>query len=238
MTTKRSHAIWMLAGLLVLPAATAPAWAQRGPYERDGAFRLHLGAFRPDGDSEYWDDKADEFTGDIGDFENISFGGDYLLSLNRHIGLLFSGNFYSGDTTQSYRDFVDNRGDEIRHDTTLEIASLTAGVQFNLTGPDAPIIPYVGAGGGLYSWRLEEEGDFIDFHSPGRPVFFSNPESDGVTFGHYWLVGLEAPITPRISLFGEGRWTRAEDELEGDFEGFGDLDLSGREFVAGISWNL
>jgi hypothetical protein len=40
------------------------------------------------------------------------------------------------------------------------------------------------------------------------------------------------------ALFGEGRWTRAEDELEGDFENFGDIDLSGREFVAGISWNL
>jgi len=42
MTSKRSHAIWMLAGLLV---ASTPAWAQRGTYERDGAFRLHLGAF-------------------------------------------------------------------------------------------------------------------------------------------------------------------------------------------------
>ncbi len=235
MTIKRSHAIWMLAGLLVV---SAPAWAQRGSYERDGAFRLHLGSFRPDGDSEYWNDKAREFTGDMGDFENVSAGGDYLLSLNRHVGLLFSGNYYQGDTTQSYRDFVDNRGAEISHDTTLDVGSLTAGVVFSLTGPDAPIIPYVGAGGGLYSWRLEEKGDFIDFHSPHRDVFFSNPTSDGVTFGGYWMAGLEAPITPRLSLFGEGRWTRAKDTLEGDFKGFGDLDLSGREFVAGISWNL
>jgi hypothetical protein len=235
MTTKRSHAIWMLAGLLVL---SAPAWAQRGTYERDGAFRLHLGAFRPDGDSDYWNNKEQEFTGDIGDFENISFGGDYLLSLNRHLGLLFSGNYYQGDNTQSYRGFVDNRGDEIRHDTKLEIASLTAGVQISLTGPDAPIIPYVGAGGGFYSYSLEEKGDFIDFHSAHHDVFFSNPQTDGVAFGHYWLVGLEAPITPNLSLFGEGRWTRAKDELGDDFENFGDLDLSGREIVAGVSWNL
>lgn len=235
MTIKRSHAIWMLAGLLVV---SAPAWAQRGSYERDGAFRLHLGSFRPDADSEYWDDKAREFSGDAGDFENLSVGGDYLLSLSRHVGLLFSGSYYQGDTTQSYLDFVDNRGDEISHDTTLDIGSLTAGVVFSFTGPDAPVIPYVGAGGGFYSWRLEEDGDFIDFHSPRHDVFFSNPTADGVAFGGYWMVGLEAPITPRMSLYGEGRWTRAKDTLGGDFEGFGDLDLSGREFVAGISWNL
>src|SRR5688500_20272993 len=68
MTSKRSHAIWMLAGLLV---ASTPAWAQRGTYERDGAFRLHLGAFQPEGDSEYWDDKFEDFTGDIDEMEKI-----------------------------------------------------------------------------------------------------------------------------------------------------------------------
>lgn len=236
MTSKRSHAIWMLAGLLV---ASAPAWAQhRGTYERDGAFRLHVGDFQPEGDSEYWDDKFKDFTGGIDDFENVSFGADYLLSLNRNLGLLFSGNYYQGDRTQAYRDFVDNFGDDIRHDTTLEVTSLTAGLHFSFLGPDAPIIPYVGAGGGLYVWRLEEDGDFIDFGSVNDTIFSASLKSEGEAFGYYGLVGLEAPITNRISVFGEARWTRVDDELDGDFEGFGDIDLSGREFLAGISWNL
>ena len=235
MTSKRSHAIWILAGLLV---ASTPAWAQRGTYERDGAFRLHLGTFQPEGDSEYWDDKFADFTGEIDDFENVSFGADYLLSLNRNFGLLFSGNHYSGDQTQSYIDFVDNFGNDIRHDTTLEITSLTAGVQFSFLGPNAPVIPYVGAGGGLYLWTLQEDGDFIDFGPGDDEIFNALLESEGEAFGYYWLVGLEAPITNRISVFGEARWTRADDELDGDLENQGDIDLSGREFVAGISWNL
>lgn len=235
MKTKRSHAIWMMAGLLML---SAPAWAQRGSYERDGAFRFHLGYFQPDGDSEYWDDKEREFTGGIDDFEDGTFGADYLMSLNRHFGLHFSGNYYTGETTQAYRDFEDNFGDLIQHDTTLEIGSLSAGLYFSFTGPDAAIVPYVGAGVGVHSWRLEENGDFIDFGDSRREIFFSNPEDDGVAFGHYWLVGFEAPITPKLSLYGEGRWTRAEDELSGDFEDFGDIDLSGKEFIAGLSWNL
>lgn len=230
MTSKR--AIWILAGLLV---ASTPAWAQRGPYERDGAFRLHLGTFQPEGDSEYWDDVFDEFTGDIDEMENISVGADYLLSLNRNFGLLFSGNYYEGDQTQNYRDFVDNFGNEIRHDTTLQMTSLTAGLHFSLLGPDAPIIPYVGAGGGVYLWNLEEAGDFIDRNND---IFNATLESEGEAFGYYWQVGLEAPITHRMSVFGEAKWTRVDDELDGDLEGFGDIDLSGREFLAGISWTL
>lgn len=234
--TKRSRAIWVLAGLLL---ASAPAWAQpRGPYERDGAFRFHIGAFRPEGDSEYWDDKFNDFTGDIGDFENLSIGGDFLWSLNRNLGLLFSGYYYQGDTTQSYRDFEDNFGNRIRHDATLEITSFTGGILFSPLGPSAPIIPYVGVGGGIYLWRLEEDGDFIDFGTVNDEIFTALLESDGEAFGWYGLLGFEVPINPAISLFVEGRWTQADDELSGDFEGFGDIDLSGRQFLAGISWNM
>jgi opacity protein-like surface antigen len=240
MISNRARTVLVLAALLT---ASVPAWAQQHSYrersyERDGAFRLRLGAFRPDGDSDYWNDKKLDFTGDVSDFEDASVGADYLLSLNRHVGVLFSGSYYQGNASQSYRDFVDNHGDRIRHDTTLDIGSLTAGLMLHLTGPDSPIIPYVGAGGGLYSWRLEESGDFIDFNTPHRDIFSANLKSDGVGFGYYVLAGLEAPITRRVSVFAEGRWTKVDDDLNGDFEGFGKLDLSGREVSAGISWNL
>jgi hypothetical protein len=234
MTPKRVRTIFVLLGFL---AVAAPASAQRGYYERDGAFRLRLGLFTPDGESEYWDDKALDFTGDAQDLENASLGADYLLSLGPRASLIFSGSFFEGDTTQAYLDFVDNFGDRIRHDTTLEIGSLSAGFVFHLL-PGGAIQPYVGVAGGLYSWRLEEAGDFIDFGPDPPEIFNATLESDGVVLGWSGLVGLEVPVGRRISLFGEGRWTQAEDELSGDFENFGDIDLSGREVVAGISWNL
>jgi opacity protein-like surface antigen len=243
MRFKKAHAIFALAGLL---ATTAPAWAQRGYRrdrgysERDGAFRLHLGAFQPRGDSEYWEDKERDFTGDADDFESASFGLDYLLPISSRMSVMFSGSVFSGEATQSYRDFEDNFGDRIRHDTTLDVASATIGLVLHLTGPDAPLSPYLGVGGGAYPWRLEEDGDFIDFDTNPPDIFTTTLESEGVAFGWYWLAGLEAPISDRLSLFAEGRWTRVDDELADDFEGLGlgDLDLSGREFAAGISWNL
>ena len=233
----KSKALRMTLALAGLLLAVTPAWAQqrRGFYEREGAFRVHLGDFQPEGDSEYWDDVERDFTGGVDDLENVSFGIDYLLPLNRNFSLMFSGTGYAGDTTQSYRGFVDNFGDRIRHDTTLGIASATVGVVVHPFGSDAPVSPYIGAGGGSYFWSLEEEGDFIDNNDD---VFFATFKDEGVAFGYYYLVGLEAPITRRMSIFGEGRWTQVDDELSDDFEGFGDIDLSGRMFVVGLSWNL
>ncbi len=233
----KSRALRMTLAFAGLLLAVTPAWAQqrRGFYERDGAFRVHLGAFQPEGDSEYWDSVEEDFTGDIDDLENVSFGLDYLLPFNRHFSLMFSGTGYAGDTTQSYRGFVDNFGDRIRHDTTLAIASATVGVVVHPFGSDAPVSPYIGAGGGSYFWTLEEDGDFIDNNDD---VFFATFEDDGVAFGYYYLVGLEAPITRSMSIFGEARWTQADDDLSDDFESFENIDLSGRTFLVGLSWNL
>lgn len=235
-----------LAALLVLAVPASAQRHGRGGYgrhrdyypEREGEFRIRLGAFQPDGDSEYWDDVRDEFTGSIDDFENADFGAEYLLPLGNHLSLNFGGSIYEGDSTQAYRRFVDNRGDRIRHDTTLDIASGTVGLLYHITGPGAALQPYVGFGGGAYWWQIEESGDFIDLGAASRPIFNANLKSDGVAFGHYWLVGLQAPVTRRVSLFAEGRWTRVKDNLSGDFEGFGDIDLGGREFAAGVSWRL
>lgn len=240
MTVKSTRVTMALIGLLIL---AVPAFAQRGGHGRyyagrEDAFRIHLGDFRPDGDSDYWRDKEADFTGSIDDFENASFGLDYLLPLGDRLSLVFSGSIFEGDSTNSYRGFVDNFGDRIRHDTTLQIASGTVGLQLYLTGPAAAVQPYVGVGAGAYPWQLEESGDFIDFGTASRTIFSATLKSDGVAFGYYGLAGLEAPITRRVSIFAEGRWTQVEDDLSGDFEGFGKIDLSGREFAAGLSWSL
>lgn len=236
MKSKALRTTLAFAGLLL---AVTPAWAQqvqrRGFYERDGAFRVHLGAFQPEGDSEYWNNKELDFTGGVDDLENVSFGLDYLLPLNRHFSLQFGGTGYAGETTQSYREFVDNFGDRIRHDTTLAIASATVGVVVHPFGSDAAVSPYIGAGGGSYFWSLEEEGDFIDRNDD---IFFATLRDEGVAFGYYLLAGLEAPITRSLSIFGEARWDQADDELSDDFEDFGDIDLSGQTFRVGLSWNL
>ncbi len=238
---------WSAALILLLLAAALPAAAQPGRHGQrrgyrhdppDHALRVRLGGFVPEGDSQYFEDKALDFTGEAEDLEDVSFGLDYRLEATPHLSLLFSGTIYEGQNDQHYIDFTDDRGDEIEHTTTLEISSLTVGAVVHLAGPEAAVRPYLGAGGGLYSYRLEESGDFIDFTPPPPEVFAGTFEARGETFGYYLLAGLEVPVGRSVAFFAEGRWQDAEDELEDDFEDFGDLDLSGRDVSVGITWRF
>jgi outer membrane protein W len=226
--------------LTALPALADPHY--RRIYDRgergDGEFRLHAGSFLPDGKSDYWRGIERDFGSDNKDFQDPSFGLDYFLPLHDNLSLQFSGTYYQGQTSSSYLGFLDNNNDRIRHDTTLDIGALTVGLVYHFTGRNAPIRPYIGGGGGVYSWRLTERGDFIDFDTTPNQVFTSRLRSDGATFGYYGLAGLEVPLNRGLSIYGEGRWTKADDTLDKDFEGFGKLDLSGREVALGLSWKL
>src|SRR6185503_20950295 len=96
-----------------------------------------LGSFRPEGDSQYWDDKFEAFTGKISDFEDTSLGVDYLLNMTPQLSLMFTGSGYEGQADQAYRRFQDTRGNDIVHTTTLEINTATVGLVFHLLPPDA-----------------------------------------------------------------------------------------------------
>jgi opacity protein-like surface antigen len=242
MTSRATPVIFALFGLLAVAALPASAqYRSHSDYgsDRDGEFRLRLGAFQPDGNSQYWDGIRHDFTGSsTRDFQAPDFGLDYILPLNGPLNLIFSGSIYQGSSTNSYRNFADNFGNRIRHDTTLDIASLTAGLLVRLAPRRSPVQPYIAVGGGVYPWRLKESGDFVDFSTPNNTIFSADLKSDGNAFGYYGLLGLEVPVSRRVNLFVEGRWTHVNDDLNKDFEGFGRLDLSGTEVAAGVSWTL
>lgn len=228
---------------ICLVFATTPLWAQyrspRGAYSVEkNRLGFQIGLFNPDGESAYWSDKALEFTGRAEDFEDISFGLEYQRFLSERLSLMASSFFFEGDSDQSYLDFVDEFGAPITHGTTLEIATFELGLVFRFTSRDAPVIPYAGLAGGLYSWQLEESGDFIDFGRVVPVVFTDTFTAEGDTFGWSWLAGLEIPLNRNWSVNLEARFRHADDELGDDFQGFGTLDLSGKEYRAGMSWGF
>ena len=235
---------WVATALLVLvlagavSAAAQPPDGRYGHYGPQQSFRFRLGLNTPSGDSDFFDDTFQDFTGDIDDFEDLVGGVDYVYYMHRHVGLMLSGDYFEAQQDQSYRDFVDNSGNRISHTTTLEISPLTAGVVVRLVPEGLPVVPYVGAGGGLYVWRYEESGDFIDFGGSTLPVFTDTLEDEGNVLGYYVLAGIEVPISSYFSIIAEGRWDRADDELSGDFEGLGTLDLSGRRVMGGLAWRF
>lgn len=218
--------------------ALAPAHGQTTePYnDRPSAVRVRFGEFEPEGDSIYWDQREIDFTGSVDDFADSIYAVDFVHMLTERWGVMASVSYYEGQDRQAFRDFVDDRGADILHDTSLEVATLNVGMVFHLLRRDAAVSPYIGGGFGFYGYDLEESGDFIDFDT--FEVFPGTFTADGDAFGAYLLVGLEVPLTAQVSIFGEARWHDADDELEGDFREFGTIDLGGQEYSAGLSFRF
>lgn len=202
------------------------------------SFRVQLGEFQPDGDSIYWDDLGFDFDRTAEDFEDAAIGLSYIKPLGRRLGLQISGFFWEGTENLAYVAFEDQGGNDILHTTELETAAVTIGLIYKFTEPGAALVPYVGAGGGVYSWRLTEAGDFIDFSDPDLEIFDAFFEDEDEELGLYFTAGLEVPLAETWSIFAEARWDNAEADLKGDFRGLGELDLSGRSYSAGLSWSF
>jgi opacity protein-like surface antigen len=237
----RRQVITWLAFSIIALGATAPLAAQQASYRTYrglNELRVRGGLFTPRGDSQYWTEKEFDFFTEAEDFEDFLLGVDYRRRLGARTYLVVSGTVFSAEESTSYREFVDESGFDIFHDTTLDIASGTIGVHFVLTGPDAAVQPYLGGGGGFWAWNLEESGDFIDFSVTDPFIFSDTFTDDGAAFGWYWLVGLDVPVGDQFSVFAEVRWDRVDDELGSDFRGLGDLDLSGRQITAGVAFGF
>ncbi len=235
--------VWI--GILI---TTGSVWAQSPLHRRagiatvdeSGAFRIRLGFFEPDGGSEYWDESETYFTGGRDDMGDLLGAFDYVRRISDSSSLVFTAGFWEGDTDQAYRDWVDGEGHSIFHTTTLEMTQLTAAWVFDLSQRSGPVIPYVGIGGGLYFWELREEGQFIDFGDDPPTIVLARYTADGVVPGLFAVGGVELMVSPGWSWVGEVRYHWVRDELGSSFTGTHsmDLDLSGYELSAGISWRF
>lgn len=225
----------MIVTLIGAMAARGEAQEPLGHYPGEGVFRIAIGSFEPRGDSEYWQEKEQDFFADASEFEDVALTADFLWFVSPRAGLLVSVGGWEGDQTQAYREYVDENGRDITHLARHEQAWLDVGLVFHLLARRAVLMPYVGGGGSLVSWELEEDGEFIDFGVNPPEIFRDDFFDSGEDFGYFLLVGVEIPVSRSVSLFAEGRWRHADTELDGDFAGLGTLDLSGRSITAGAS---
>lgn len=235
MTKKRLMWIAPVLGLLLAAPSFAGNRGSQGHWGEDQIFRFDLGSFDPRGDSQYWDDLEIDFTGSSDNFEDTVLGVEWVRFLGDRLGLAVGATFYDSTDTLEYRNFEDQNGFPIRHTTELEVTSFNLGLLVHLTQRDRAVVPYVGIGGGVWGWRLSESGDFIDFSRQDLEVFRDFFEDEGSALGYYWRAGLEVPIATNWAVYAESRWQKVDDELEEDFEGLGELDLSGQTIAAGLS---
>lgn len=234
----RRFSLFAVAALAVLVAVPAAAQPYRYRYEFENELRFRIGSLEPRGHGQYWQDVESTFDGSAKDMRSGVFGVDYLHELAPQLSLMLSGDFFHGDQDFAYRDFVDQDGRRIIHNTTLDTSAFDLGLVVHLAPRRSPVVPYIGAGGAAIGYHLVERGDFVDFSSATPQVFSDRFRTDGVGYGWFAVAGLDIQLTRNMALFAEGRYQNASDDLRGDFRGSGTLDLSSTAISAGLSWRF
>ncbi len=191
--------------ILVILVGAAPAHAQ----QQSVTFTLGYFAVRGE-DARISDDVLVEnletrlFTFRLGDFNNVSAGGEWLIGLGEYVEAGVGLGFYRRTVASTYKDFVDVDGSEIEQDLKLRVIPFTTTIRFLPFGRSAALQPYVGAGLGIYAWRYSDVGDFIDFSD--FAVFRDRFVAEGNDVGAVVLGGVRVPFGSRFAVGGELRY--------------------------------
>jgi len=172
---------------------------------------------------------------DIGKFNGVTVGGEYLVGLGHFAEGGLGLGFYQKTVPTVYSDFVNANGSEILQDLKLRVVPLTATVRFLPLGHGSPVEPYVGAGVGVFVWRYSETGQFVDANSN---IFTDTFVGSGTEVGPLVLGGLRFGAGP-VGIGGEIRWQRATAGLpvEENFAG-PTIDLGGVNYLVTVNFRF
>jgi hypothetical protein len=221
-------------GLVALTAGSASAQQVFQVSRKDSrnAIGFTIGGFflrgedsRPDNDVLIRD--LDELAFRVKDFNNVTFGGEYLFGVTDFLEGGVGISYYQRSVPSVYRDLVNDDGSEIAQELKLRVLPITATIRFLPLGRGAAVEPYVGAGVGFLNWQYTESGDFVDFTD--NTVFSNRYKANGTAVGPVVLGGIRVPVGDAMLIGGEIRWQKGEGDTGGINEGFlGDeIDLSG-----------
>ena len=165
---------------------------------------------------------------DIGEFNGVSVGGEWLFGLSRNVEGGLGIGLYQRTVPTVYTDLVNTNGTDIEQDLKLRIVPFTATIRFLPLGNDAAVQPYIGAGVGAYRWRYSETGQFVDFQNN---VFTGTFVGSGGAAGPTILGGVRFPVGTAGVGF-EIRYQSAEGDLPAD-QGFSGstIDLGGLHYL-------
>lgn len=247
----RALAVAMVTSLVAAPALAAPAErGQASPDFRFSApnmtFGLRAGWTFNRADSDVYDFMVEELTLEKSDFNAPTFAADLGWRLSERLDMVFGFEYSSRSTRSEYRGYTDELGIPIVQDTRLSQVPLTLSLKLYLGSRGrrvgqyawvpADFVPYVGGGAGFTYYRLEQEGEFVDFTDD--TIFESLFESHGWTVSGHAFAGVDIKLNPSLGLVLEGRYQFASDDLTGSFVGFEPIDLSGLRAMAGVNWKF
>jgi hypothetical protein len=172
---------------------------------------------------------------DIGEFNNVTVGGEWLFSMTRNVEGGLGLGFYQKSVPTLYTDSVHPNGTDIEQTLKLRIVPFTATIRLVPFGNDQPIQPYIGAGVGVYRWRYSETGEFVDLQNN---IFPGNFVGSGGATGPTILGGVRFPVGSAAVGF-EIRHQSALGKLPDD-QGFAGtrIDLGGFNYLLTMSYKF
>ena len=142
-----------------------------------------------------------------------------------------------------YRDFVDNNRLPINQTTKLSQVNVSGSLKVALTSRGRSIsryafiprtvTPYVGAGAGAFYYRLEQQGEFVDFQT--FRIFADTFTSNGWTPSGHVFGGADVRLWRALFMNLDARYVWAHAKLGADFVGFDGIDLNGFRMATGVS---
>jgi len=161
---------------------------------------------------------------EVGDFNSVPVGGEYLFGVTSHIEAGI-GVAYSQRTVHSvYARLTHADNTEIEQELKLKQIPVTFTGRFLLLPRGSAVEPYVGAGLVAIRYRYSETGEFV---ADNRDIFPARYIAEGTAYGPTVLAGLRAPFG-NLAVGGEVRWQQAEAKGLLDKGFIGDkLDLGG-----------
>jgi hypothetical protein len=193
--------------------------------------------------SDWYDFVTDQLTLDRNDFRGAGIAGDVSVGLAPRLDLVLGADFASAATGSEFRHFVDNNRLPIEQTTRLRQVALTAGVRVAVAERGRSlssfawvphrVVPYVGGGGGLLWYQVQQYGDFVDFQD--LSVFTDVIESAGWTPAGYVNAGADVHLTGRFYVTVDGRYLWASPTLDAPWRSFEPLDLAGFRLSTGLN---
>jgi hypothetical protein len=200
-----------------------------------GSFNFKVGLFHPDMNSDLWDINMENLAFEKQDMQGEYYGLEFEHFYGRYLSFSIEGGYYKKEHYTMYRDFVYADDSPIYQNLALRITSLEADIKVYPLGNRMRFYPYIGGGAGIYHWKYEQWGDFVDAET--WLVYEDEyAESSAYTTGFNAKAGFVVRFSRSMGVSFETRYLYLKGNLSSFFEGFEQLDMSGFTYSLGINF--
>jgi len=203
-----------IAAALVLGVAASPAASAQQ------SLNVSIGGFSPRGEDGRTpnDVLVNDLTQlplifQISDFHSVVIGADYLIGFGNNFEVGLGGGYTQRSVPSVYADLVNSDGSEIEQTLRLRIIPFSATVRFLPLGRHSTVVPYIGAGVGIFAFHYSESGQWVD--PSDNSIFRESYTGSGGATGPLIVGGIRVPLGSFAPGF-ELRYQSAVGDLPAD----------------------